>query len=143
MYILRSLGVLDSEKAVMWSNEKFTRLIVGKYEITNPKLMHFVVGYEPLKWEYCSRQEFKHIVFPVVQEEWKFVSSKYAEENTVSGVLQNCFFVELYANEDTGESWTSRILQVRVETGKFWNQKKAIHVRKVTVTLQCLIEVLN
>lgn len=81
-----------------WANENFTRLQLEIIDCSNqsalPEGFKWRIVHEPMKARYANPTEYKSIVAPVRQEEWKHYSTDFKLNSKTKGTVTQCQFIE-------------------------------------------------
>jgi hypothetical protein len=118
--------------AYFWPLELFTRLTFGQMTKAGES-KDLIIYHDPMRQKYESSEEYKKIVIPILQDDWKFMSEGYKELNKCKGSLN--WFSHIETLENSKDVYCFGIL---IKLTPFWTPANLFKIKNLTLIFEVL-----
>jgi hypothetical protein len=138
VHVSSQLPVLNPRRAVSWSNEKFTRLIIAqaiKPTLNLADQYSLCVLNEPVKRTYGNKEEYKNVMSSLLFEDWKTHSSAFKKNNQVTGEILSYTIIHLIKKKKPPHDELLAI-RIKVPNTKTWTKDNPCSITYVNFDYQ-------
>lgn len=114
--------------AYHWDGESFTRLLLSR---TGGDLKLEIAHY-PVKQVYSHAEEYRSIMIPLIEEEWRFTSKMFKESNTTQAIVMRNKLIETVKGGN-GRDYNLYATKLSIELHKGWTATNEKCITRATL----------